>query len=81
MPAPDRLEETYSREPGRDRRRYRGRMEICRVCHGVLGTASAPFLEQTMGGLDHTRALQWVPRTAAEGGCPPQVHSWVRIST
>ena len=23
--------------------------------HGVLGTASTPFLEQTLGGLDHTR--------------------------
>ena len=50
MPAPDGLEETYSREPGQIRRRYRGRMEICRVCHGVLGTASPPFLEQNHGG-------------------------------
>ena len=36
--------------------------------HGVLGTASSPSLEKTMGGLDHTQAPQRVPRTAAGGG-------------
>ena len=36
--------------------------------HGVLGTASFPSLEQTMGGLDDTKAWQRVPRTTAGGG-------------
>ena len=36
--------------------------------HVVLGTASPPSLEKTMGGLDHTQAWQRVPRTAAGGG-------------
>ena len=31
--------------------------------HGVLGTASPPSLEQTLGGLDNTHAWQRVPRT------------------
>ena len=31
--------------------------------HGVLGTASPPSLEQTLGGLDNTEAWQRVPRT------------------
>ena len=36
--------------------------------HGVLGTASPPSLEQTLGGLDNTQAWQRVPRTIFEGG-------------
>ena len=49
---------------------------------GVLGTASLPSLEQTMGGLNHTQQLQRVPRTAAGGkGSPFQADTWVRIST
>ena len=49
---------------------------------GVLGTASLPSLEQTMGGLNHTKAWQRVPKTAAGGGRSPlQADTWVRIST
>ena len=38
--------------------------------HGVLGTASTPSLEQTMGGLHYTQAGQRVPRTTAGKGTP-----------
>ena len=49
--------------------------------HGILGTASPPSLERTMGGLDHVQAWHQVPRTTAGGGLPPQVHTCVRIPT
>ena len=35
---------------------------------GILGTASAPSLEQTMGVLELTQVWQRVPRTTAGGG-------------
>ena len=41
----------------------------------VLGTASAPSLEQTMGGLDHTQAWQRLPRTTAWGAISLLGHS------
>ena len=55
-------------------------MDSCRMGHGVLGTASPLFLEQSMGGLDHTEAWQRVPMTAAGAQCTPQVQTGVRIS-
>ena len=68
---PTYLQETYPhkhRSRWGNRCRLRRRTDICPTSRGVLGTASPPSLEQTMGGLDYTQAWQRVPRTGAGGG-------------
>ena len=41
------------------------RLHIHHIGHGVLDTASPRSLEQTMGGVHHTKAWQRVSRTTA----------------